>query len=100
MVAGEAASGATWTASRLESGWLELCFDQEILEVCWSSVGYQLEAVFRDGFFRQSKACSTGSLFFVRAVNLRRLGWYVMTSGTFLLQQVIVQGVRSSSLLM
>ena len=49
-------------------------------------------------FFRQLEACSTGRLFFVRAVKLGRLGWYVMTSGALLLQRVPVRGVRASSL--
>ena len=76
VVAGEAVSGATWTASTgwLESGWLELCLNHEIPKVLWSSVGYQ--GPFGDGFFRRSEACSTGWLFFIRAVKLGRLGWY------------------------
>ena len=49
VAAGEAASGATRTASTdwLDSGCLELCFDQTVL---WSAVGYQRP--FGDGFFQ------------------------------------------------
>ena len=49
---GEAASGATGTASTcwLESGWLEHCLGQEIPKVLWSSVGYQ--GLLGDDFFQ------------------------------------------------
>ena len=95
VAAGEAASGATRTASTgwLESSWLELCFDQEVPKVLWSSVGYQ--GPFGDGFFRRLEACSTRRLFFSRAVKLGRLRWYVTTSGILLLQRVLVHGVRT-----
>ena len=41
MVAGEAVFGATGPASTscLESGWLELCIDEEVQKVLWSAVG-------------------------------------------------------------
>ena len=54
MVAGEASSGATRTASTswLESGWLELCIDEEVLKVLWSAVGYQ--GLLGDGFLQMT----------------------------------------------
>ena len=52
MFADEVASGIIGTVSTgwLESDWLELCLDQEIPKVFWSSVGYQ--GPFGDGFFQ------------------------------------------------
>ena len=62
--ADEEASGATRTASTnywLESGWLELRIDQEVLKILCSAVGYQGGS----GMAFQLETCSTGRLFLV-----------------------------------
>ena len=72
--------------ARMLKAWLQvkLCFGQEGSK--GSLVTSRLPGAILGWLFqRRLEACTSGRLFFVRTVELGRLGWYMTTSGTLLL---------------